>query len=247
MNNKLIKKIIGIFGYKLVEKNLIKNNRLISNKSIFTIKFVLEKYFKNNQIRSLIQIGANDGKRFDELNYFIKKYKTRCILVEPIKEYFDQLQSNYINLDYVKLENSAISANENEKILYGVNNKYMKNYTDHVRGLDSFNINHLIKHGVKRNHIIQKEVKCISISNLILKYQFNNLDLLFIDAEGYDGEIVKDFLLKVKQKPILIFEYIHIDTIFFKNLILEIEKSNYIYFSINENLICIPIGKEVCL
>ena len=71
MTNKILKKIVGVFDYKLVEKNLIKNNRLIHSKSILNLNLILKKIFDNQKIKCLIQIGANDGSRFDELNIFI--------------------------------------------------------------------------------------------------------------------------------------------------------------------------------
>ena len=35
---KFIKKIIGLFNYKLVEKNLIKNNRIVASLSNINLK-----------------------------------------------------------------------------------------------------------------------------------------------------------------------------------------------------------------
>ena len=36
--------------------------------------------------------------------------------------------------------------------------------------------------------------------------------MLFVDAEGYDVNIINDFLLNLNLRPIIIFEYIHSDT-----------------------------------
>ena len=41
MANKLLKKIVGALDYKLVEKNLIKNNRLVNSKSILNLNLIL--------------------------------------------------------------------------------------------------------------------------------------------------------------------------------------------------------------
>jgi hypothetical protein len=41
MSNKILKKIINIFGYKLVEKNFIKNQRILMQKSDLTVDKVL--------------------------------------------------------------------------------------------------------------------------------------------------------------------------------------------------------------
>ena len=240
MTNKILKKIVGVFDYKLVEKNLIKNNRLIHSKSILNLKLILKKIFNNQKIKCLIQIGANDGSRFDELNIFIKKYKIKSILVEPINEYFEDLKKNYKNFENVYFENSAITVGAKEKEIFMVNNKNLNDYDEHIKGISSFDKNHLIKHGVKSNHIQKKKINCISILNLLKKYNISDLDILFIDAEGYDGDILIDFFNSSNQEPILIFEYIHIENKIFEDLINILTKKNYSYFNINENLICLP-------
>lgn len=240
MTNKILKKIVGALGYKLVEKNLIKNNRLINSKSILNLNLILKKIFDNHKIQYLIQIGANDGNRFDELNKFIKEHEIKSILVEPINEYFEDLKRNYQNFENVYFENSAITVGAKEKEIFVVNNKNLKDYDEHIKGINSFDKNHLIKHGVKSNHIIKKKINCISILNLLKKYNISNLDILFVDAEGYDADILIDFLNNSNHEPILIFEYIHVETKTLKNLIDILVNKNYSYFNINENLICLP-------
>ena len=125
MKNKLLKKFCGILGYKLIEKNLIKNNRILSEVNALNLNAVLKILFDNYKINQIIQIGANDGQSFDELNYFIVKNKTNSILVEPILENFKKLEINYKNLDFVKLENSAISIKNEVSKLYKVDSKYL--------------------------------------------------------------------------------------------------------------------------
>ena len=237
---KIFTKIIGWYGYKLVSKNHIKNLRAVGKKSKYKIKFVIDKIFNEFKINSLIQIGANDGVRFDELNNYIKKYRVNCILVEPIPKYFEKLQFNYKNYEFVKLENLAISNDEEEKSIYIVKDNFIKNYGDHINGINSFNKSHLIKHGVNKGHIESIKVNCITIKNLIEKNKITNLGLLFIDTEGYDGNIVYNFLETVNQRPIIIFEFIHIDSVFFEKVINKLDSKNYSYFEVNENLVCLP-------
>ena len=240
MVNKILKKITGVFGYKLVEKNLIKNNRLIVSKSKINLNFILKKIFNNQKIKCLIQIGANDGSRFDEISKFIKDYKIKSILVEPVKEYFEDLKKNYQNFDNIQFENSAIVVGKEEKEIFLVSKEYLKNYDEHVRGINSFDKNHLIKHGVKSKDIEKKKINCISISNLLEKYGISDLDLLFIDAEGYDANILIDFLKNSKLEPIIIFEYVHVENKLLENLVSLLLSKKYSYFNVNENLICLP-------
>ena len=240
MKNKILKKIIGIFGYRLIEKRIFKNNRMLSKHSSLNIKKVLETIFAENKINELIQIGANDGISFDELSFFIKKYKTKSLLVEPIKKNFDLLKQNYKNSNFITFENSAISIDNEISYLYKVDEKHIHKYGSHIPAIPSFDKKHLINHGVKNNHIVTEKVNSISIIDLINKHKFNNLDLLFIDCEGYDGKIVLNFLSIAKTSPIIIFEFSHIDNDTFEKVLNRLLDKNYLFFAIDENIICYP-------
>ena len=240
MKNKILKKILGIIGYKLIEKDVFKNERLISNKTYLKIDKLLNTLFQEKNIVTLIQIGANDGERFDILNSYIKKYKTESLLVEPIKENYEKLKKNYRDCPFVLFENSAISVNNEISYLYKVAPKFIKNYSNHIPGITSFEKKHLLKHGVKNKHIISENVTSINIKDLISKYKIHSFDLLYVDAEGYDGKIVIDFLNSTLIKPIIILEFIHINNKTFIELIKILEEKKYTFFSINENLVCYP-------
>ena len=53
-----------------------------------------------------------------------------------------------------------------------------------------------------------------------------------------------DFLSTVSLRPIIILEYIHIENEIFNNLLTQLERNNYIFFSINENMVCFPDEKK---
>ena len=240
MVHKILKKFFGAFGYKLVDKNLLKSQRLISSKSHLTVKLLIDNLVKKGKIKSLIQIGANDGLRFDVLNKYIKEYKINSLLVEPVPFYFSKLKDNYSKDSFVKLEKSAISKKSGTINMYTVKKNCLDKYDEHIKGINSVNKTHLNKHNVKSNHIEKISVKCLSPKDLLEKYQINNLDLIFIDAEGYDGDIVMNFLNYLNFQPIIIFEFIHIKHDLFINVIKKLDEKKYNYFSIDENLICFP-------
>ena len=238
MKIKFLKKLIESSGYKLFDKNLVKNQRLIGKKSVFDMNLCLENIFKKNKIKSLMQIGANDGSRFDNINKFIKEFDVNGVLVEPVPYYFDQLKETYSNEKNLILENCAISEKSGEINIYFVKKEFLNNYDEHVRGINSLDRNHLIKHNIKSAHIYEQKVKSLCIKDLIKKNHIKYLDLLVIDAEGYDGNIVIDFLKNIEFKPILIFEFIHIKHTIFSEVIKNLDEKKYKYFQLNENLIC---------
>lgn len=237
---KLIKKISGLFGYKLIEKNHFKNSRSIATDSFLTVHNLLNILFEKKKIQSLVQIGANDGQSFDELNLYIKKYEPRSILVEPIKENFLKLKENYKNTNNIELENSAISIDNEISFLYKVDIKFEKQYDNHIPAIPSFNKRHLINHGVKEKHIVKEKINTINIKELLNKYNINKLDLFFVDAEGYDGKIVYELISNTNLRPFIIFEFIHIQNSFFEKLKKKLINENYQFFEVKENVFCFP-------
>ena len=73
MYKKILKKMSEALGYKLVNKDLVKNQRSLDSHNLINNRLILKLIFNHNNIKNLIQIGANDGKRFDEISKFIKK------------------------------------------------------------------------------------------------------------------------------------------------------------------------------
>lgn len=240
---KFIKKIISALGYKLIEKRLYKNSQFIEQFNAINTKEILSNLYKNNLINKLVQIGANDGVRFDILRSFLIEFNTNALLVEPIPEYFEKLKNNYKDKKNIVFENSAISINGEHNIMYKVNEKFYKFYSEHIYGISSFNKNHLIKHGVHNKHIITTKINTINIEELLKKHNFLDLDLLYIDAEGYDGEIILELMKKVNIKPLIIFEYIHIDYVIFEEVIQILDQKNYKIIKCNENIVA--INKEI--
>ena len=124
--NKLLKKIIGLFGYKIVDKKSAKTERLIESLSFSSgdfIKFLINK----KKINEIIQIGANDGKSDDFLRESINK-DTKVLLVEPIESAFIELKKNYSDFTNVEFVNQAVDVDNGKKKIYSVNPKHYDYY-----------------------------------------------------------------------------------------------------------------------
>ena len=84
----------------------------IENKEI--MKKIEEKYLSDPDNFVLIEIGANDGSTCDRMNKFILKYNPKCILIEPIPCYFEELKKMYKNITNSNFENIAIDLKKGE-------------------------------------------------------------------------------------------------------------------------------------
>ncbi len=241
---KLLKKIIGAIGYKLIDKKSAKSERIIENFSL-KIEDILKHLIRKKKIKKIIQIGANDGKSDDFLfNCFDDNLE--AILIEPIEDAFKKLEKNYENFVKAKCLNLAVDIDNKSKEIFCVNRKfyefYKKKYNEvNVEWLDvlsSFNKKHLINHGIKEKHIVSKFIECKTISELINQYNFQNFDLLIIDVEGYDLVILNNFIQTTNIKPMIIFEWIHAQKNDIEKLLIELEGLNYKFLRIGRDLIC---------
>ena len=52
MQFKLLKKLVGLFGYKIISKDFIKNNRLLDNNEFISLNEILNFLFENKNINS---------------------------------------------------------------------------------------------------------------------------------------------------------------------------------------------------
>ncbi len=175
---------------------------------------LIKEHAEKNKDFFFIQIGANDGKR-DFIHNYTSKYKWKGILIEPVKYLFKRLVKNYQGIDNLTFENVAIS-NKNEFRDFYRLKETKDNLPTWYDLLGSFNPKIILEHKDRipniENYLITEKVKCITFDNLIRKYNVKNIDLLQIDAEGYDYEIIKSIdFSKIKPKMIF-YEHSHLNS-----------------------------------
>lgn len=155
---------------------------------------------------NIIQIGANNGD--DEVYQLISSNAekiNKAVVIEPIPFCIPALKERYEAFKNVFIENVAISDNPEVKtqpFYYTEGGNYE---------ISTFKKKHLIQHGANENIIKCINVNCLTISDIVDKYDIRNLDHLFIDAEGYDYEIIKSIDFGKCNIKNIKFESMHID------------------------------------
>jgi len=173
------------------------------------LESLLRIYLKQNGDLFFIQIGANDGKSFDPIYEFVKSnhQKVRGIVVEPLKDYFEELKVNYKKCPNVIPVNVAIHNTEKMMPLYRVDPKKLNDLPDWYKGTVSFNLDHFKLSSTPMDIIIKEVVECIPLDKLLEEYQVSKMDLLLIDAEGYDSEIITNIDFNLFKPMIIHFEH----------------------------------------
>ncbi len=166
---------------------------------------------------SVVQIGAFVGKTDnDPLYTFLTRTLSAhpasvVVLVEPVREYFEQLCEAYASLPTVKLENVAIAEDAGERDFYRLG----VDPTDHGQPAwlsqlgsldptrmttqwDRYEQEALDRQGALADlkgfwheHRVVDRVDCVTLHQLVERHGIERLDLLQIDAEGYDYEILR--------------------------------------------------------
>ena len=96
------------------------------------------------------------------------------------------------------------------KNFYVIGKKFLKYYNENLSVLSSLQKNNLIKWGIKQKHIDSIKVSCTNWNEIINLYNFQNVDLICIDTEGYDFFLVNDLLETTNLRPIIIFEWVNL-------------------------------------
>ncbi|WP_431136421.1 FkbM family methyltransferase [Psychroserpens mesophilus] len=163
-------------------------------KRLFSTKRILRKNYPKNSSFSFLQIGANDGKSFDFLYDFVVNRNISGALIEPIKEYFDELSENYKSYDNILKINKAVHRTATHVSIYKMDKNTIETYPDWVKGMASFDKNHLAKHDfIKEEDIIEEKVEAAPLMDIINDYNIKEFDYFQSDTEGYDYEIVTMF------------------------------------------------------
>jgi FkbM family methyltransferase len=144
-----------------------------------------------------IEIGSCD---FDTLTQSAKL--ERGIVVEPIKEYLDNLPDKQ---NVIKI-NAAISPDntEGEADFYYVPSQVIKdnNLRDWLRGcntLDQMHVQHKIHE--LQEHVKVIKVKKIPLGKLLDEHDVTSIGHLKIDIEGRDTELLHNFIPHLNSKP----------------------------------------------
>lgn len=197
---------------KYINRQLYKRGyRLCKVGKINFFDQLLDSLIKKKGEVFFIQIGANDGKSFDPIYDFVTKKPDnfKGILLEPLADYFDELSRNYSGYKNVTLLNMAIHNTNQEMTIYRVDpEKIKKNeLPEWTKGIASFNQEHHKLSGTPDDVMVKQLVKCISLHDLLNKYQVDKVDLLQIDTEGYDAEIIKGIDFSQIKPAIIHFEH----------------------------------------
>lgn len=169
-----------------------------------------------------VQVGAFDGASDDPLHRYVTQLKLRGALVEPQPQPFAALRANYAQHPQVQLFNVAIAESDGVRDFYRVRSGVpsLPAWSQQLASFDRANIvKH--KHGIPAHgipaipdieqHIAVEPVTCLTFASLLQQAGAREIDLLQIDAEGYDVTLVRAFPFHLTRPALIRYEHLHSD------------------------------------
>ena len=176
----------------------LKNKKKISN-------YFLEE--NKGKIQTLIDVGAHHGEsiRFFKKNFSIDK----IYAFEPNIDNFKILKEKVKDVKNIKFFNTAVG---NKKGLINFTNHYDSESSTVVKINQKSNYFkkknfYLNFFNEKKNRIKNTQVKIDSLENLINIDEFNFIDLIKIDTEGYDFNVIKGLGNLISKVRFIYFEH----------------------------------------
>jgi len=149
-----------------------------------------------------LQVGAFDGMANDPVRPLVQEFGIRGIIVEPQAKAFEALKKLYADHPQVILVNAAVAEANGSRNFFTADSGPIQQA--------SFDQAHLLKHRIPADRIVCQQVRCVTITSLLEEHGLERLDLVQVDAEGYDARIVRTIDFGRVTPRIIRFEHVHL-------------------------------------
>lgn len=202
---------LKLFCERWMTKSPFEIRRRLPIITLEPLDLVLGNFSAREKPLTIVQVGACDGATNDPVHYQVVKSSTRAILIEPNPYAFARLQNAYADRPNITLIQAAVGETDGEAYFYRVKQtEKTDSEIDLTLQIASFYKEHLERHGKKAHEIERITVACRSLSSLVTELGLTKIDLLQIDAEGFDATVVR-MALKLPVRPDCInFEHVHL-------------------------------------
>ncbi len=164
-----------------------------------------------------IQVGANDGLHRDPIHDLIGNNPNwKGIFIEPVRFLFERLRLNYANQDRFVFENVAVATEKGMARFYYVAEDAKEKLGPQLPiwydQLGSFDRNHILKHleGKLEPYIVETQVECVPLQEILDRNGVTELDLLHVDTEGFDYKVLAQVDFNRYRPRVVLYEHEHL-------------------------------------
>jgi FkbM family methyltransferase len=186
-----------------------------SHEISMTFEFVAAHFACRNPNRdvTLVEIGAYDGVENDPVVEALELHGWSGVLVEPQRTPFEALQRRCKANPKLRAFNVAIADQDGSRTLYRVEpSLHLPSWTQQIASFDKshvMNAEKALPKGVEVEPLIVEEsVECWTFDTLLRQAEIEHVDVLQVDAEGYDLELLRLFDIPRRLPSIVNYEHV---------------------------------------
>ena len=166
----------------------------------------------------VVEVGAMDGKSFDDLYPFLITDKAQALLIEPLPDMFERLQQTYKQTKNISFEKVAIDVQRGSRDIHRIDPDAVggDEVPDWADGISSFHTDKNALGGKQvgpemyrklQSKIRTERVDTIPLGLLLSDRGIDQIDVLQIDTEGHDLTVLSTLDLVKHQPKVIYMEY----------------------------------------
>lgn len=186
-------------------------------------------------------VGAMDGINHDRLHkHIIQNENWHGLLVEPLPDMFDKLRANYAGRSNLLFEDAAITEQEGTAEITRIPEENVDNecpsWADGISTLKP-DIHIIGQREELKGFSVKQPVRTTTFESLARKHSLRQIDILQIDAEGYDKEILDQVWAANFRPSIVKIEVNYLTYVAIKEVKTRLEAHNYRCFFERDDLV----------
>ncbi|MBE7414623.1 MAG: FkbM family methyltransferase [Deltaproteobacteria bacterium] len=142
----------------------------------------------------VVQVGAMDGRTFDPVHEFIKRFGWGGLLIEPVREHFEKLKETYRENPGIAFSNVAVAGHCGTIELFRVPSEHVAEGRVPRWGLGAASVyadRNALSFPEIRPFVVKEEVPCMTLPEILKQHGVSKIDILQIDTEGFDYQVLK--------------------------------------------------------
>ena len=187
----VIQRVLNRLGYEVRRLRPPSKAPLLNVLSLVVDDYLRRKVERGDGDFCFVQIGANNGMSVDPMRPYILKHHWRGILVEPHPSAFARLVENYRGEPQLTFENAAIAEHDGMALLYSPKHRPGLGDLTLASSFDRAAVARISHHF--GTDVEEFSLPALTIQSLLAKHDVRFIDLVQIDAEGFDDRIVAMF------------------------------------------------------
>lgn len=144
---------------------------------------------------NFVQVGANDGQRFDPLVRYLEPCGWSGLMFEPIASNFAALRGRHGGNPRLRLRQQAVDAAAGRRTMYDLDRAAHPELPDWAHGLASFDGDRVRQAarslGLDDRAVTAEEIVSVTWDDVWRDFGARRCDLLVIDTEGHDLPLLR--------------------------------------------------------